>query len=512
MIYSFSSFGYEGSLVSVEVDLRRGIPSVDIVGISDAEVKPLRERILAAFRNTGASFPSERVLISLSPADLRKDGTAFDLPTALAVWKENAPTAENLDEDTIANLSNHVLVMGELELSGKVRPVRSIYPALSTAVSAGIQYAIIPEDSETAIPDGIKVAKVSSLNDAIEAMINIGSEEYFKYSATNNTSDEIQFEEFDEDYEKHNLDSIQGMNGLKYAMAIAVAGRHNIIAYGRPGCGKTLVLQRMPELMPKLLKDETPTVTRLQSLAGLLRPNEGFVTHRHFRMPHQTASIEGICGGGVHCRPGEISLAHNGVLFLDEAAEFRTSVLQMLRVPLETKSITLSRAGRSTVYPARFQLVMATNPCPCGNYGSKEKICLCSMKSVEQYWRKFSAPLLDRVSIRVDCNSDDTFSKYTREELRSLIKNAWEVQLKRQNKLNEDLAPEEVKKFIVFDSYAEKHLNKYAMERDLSGRTVIGLMKLARTVQDSVDGAEEVSDVSLSIALSLHKSTYLDSL
>ena len=480
MIYSFSPFGYEGSLVAVEVDLRRGIPAVDIVGLADGSVKGSRERMISAIRNSGFEFPSERVLISLSPADLRKEGASFDLPLALAVLSEK--------DDYPRSQDAKVMVMGELELSGNTKPVRAIYPALSTAVSAGIKYAIIPKGCETTIPKGIHVTYVENLREAYDALVSfdeydaIGNGEFDESTTEETTEMKVEFNDIPED----NLDSIEGHNGLKYSMAVAVAGRHHLLAYGAPGCGKTMVLQHLPELMPKLFPVESMSVTRIHSIAGLLKPNEGFKKIRPFRMPHQTASIEGICGGGPSCRPGEISLAHNGVLFLDEAAEFRSSVLQMLRVPLECNSITLSRAGRTTVYPARFQLIMATNPCPCGNYGSKGKFCLDSVKSIEMYWRKFSAPLLDRIAIRFDAENEEGFSKWSLETLRSKIKLAWERQYKRQGKLNQDLTEQEVVQLKVCED-AKEYFDKISLGNDLSQRAKTNLLKLARTIADMND-------------------------
>ena len=309
------------------------------------------------------------------------------------------------------------------------------------------------------------------------------------------------------------LDSIKGHNGLKYSMAVAVAGRHNILAYGGPGCGKTMVLQHLPELMPKLLPEESKSVTRIHSIAGLLRPEEGFKTVRPFRMPHQTASIEGICGGGPSCRPGEISLAHNGVLFLNEAAEFRSSVLQMLRIPLETGNITLSRAGRTTVYPARFQLAMTTNLCPCGNYGSPDKVCLCSMKSVEMYWKKFSASLLDRVGIRFDCNAEYSSGSFSLEELRKIIKTAWEVQYKRQGKLNQDLKIDEVNALKISE-FAKKVLNEATEKYGYSPRGISNILKIARTLQDmrGIDdrASPEIDDIAMRSAIRFHGKLPID--
>ena len=374
-IYSFSPFGYEGSLVSVEVDLRRGIPAVDVVGLADGAVKETRERVRSAVINSGFEFPQERVLISLSPADLKKEGAEFDLPVALGIL--------NAKEDS-GFIEENVLVMGELELSGRVRAVKGIHAACSTAFASGIQYAVVPKANfeEACSIQGLKVVGVESLEEAASSLKDVTC--FGKaFEIKKESAKSVLFS----DEEGEDIDGLELPKRLIRAIEIAVAGKHNLLITGRHGCGKTMAVQRLiPLLTPKLTVDESQSVTRIWSLAGLMKPTEPLVRKTPFRIPHQTASIEGICGGGPNCRPGEISLAHNGVLFLDEAAEFRSSVLQMLRVPLESHTITLSRAGRSTTYPANFQLIMATNPCPCGNYGSKEKICLCSAKSVEMYW------------------------------------------------------------------------------------------------------------------------------
>lgn len=507
-IYAFNNFGYDGSIVTVEVDLRRGISAFDIVGLADGAVKESRERIKAAVRNSGFEFPSERILMSLSPADLRKEGAGFDLPMALAVLRESEEMPRSQDEK--------VLVIGELELSGNIRPVRGVYAALTTARENGIKYAIIPEQTE-AVPDGIIVNRVKNLREAFEALCNVdevedtaNGEEMAElwdngFGRTYNEADNMNIE-FEEVSEEESLDNIKGMNGLKFAMAVAVAGRHNIMAWGSPGCGKTMTLQRMTQLMPKLTDEERQSVQRIYSIAGLLKPNEK-VEHRPFRMPHQTATLEGMCGGGPSCRPGEISLAHNGVLFLDEAAEFRSSVLQILRVPLESNCITLARAGRSTTYPARFQLVMATSPCPCGNYGSKDKICLCSAKAVEIYWRKFGGPLLDRIAIRYNMNEPIESSAWTLEALRSKVKVAWERQYERQGKLNNNLTHEEMAKYITMSIEASEMLDRFVEKKNPSARRVAYIWKMARTIADMNDTPNadtrfiEARDMALALAL-----------
>ena len=281
---------------------------------------------------------------------------------------------------------------------------------------------------------------------------------------------------------------------MKYAMAVAVSGRHNLLAYGAPGCGKTLTLQHMPELLPKLTKDEIPTVNRIYSLTGL-SGMDCVVNHtRPFRMPHQTETIKGMCGGGHHCNPGEITLAHNGVLFLDEAAEFRSSVLQMLRLPVESGQITLSRAGRSTAFPAMFQLVMAANPCPCGNYGVKDRVCLCSARTIDQYWRKFGGPLLDRISVRFNMSTQNGMevSKWSLEALRRMIRIAWERQYKRQGKLNQDLEPMYVLEYCKMSDGARELLDEEELARDLPTRALGNIMKLARTIADMHDTANDL--------------------
>ena len=474
-IYSFSPFGYDGSLVNVGVDLRRGIPAVDIVGLADVFVRGSRENVRSAIINSGFGFPSERVLISLSPADLYKEGGEFDLAVALAILAEKNGT-----------VSEKVLVMGGLCQDGTVQPVRGISAALQAAVENGIKYAIVPYSMDADYPEGIKVARIGTLKEAFERLLSLEG-----FSEHNENSDTgIEFASIPEG----NLDTIEGVDGLKFAMAVAVAGRHHLLAYGAPGCGKTMALQHMPELLPKLTKDEIPTVNRIYSLAGL-SGMDCVVNHtRPFRMPHQTATVEGMCGGGPRCLPGEITLAHNGVLFLDEAAEFRSGVLQMLRVPVESGQVTLSRAGRSTSYPARFQLAMATNTCPCGNYGVKDRLCLCSARSIDLYWKKFGGPLLDRITIRYDMNTQNGMevSKWSLEALRRMIRIAWERQYKRQGKLNQDLMPSDIPAYCKMSDEARKLLDKAELNRDLSPRALNNITKLARTIADMHDTTNDL--------------------
>ena len=518
-IYSFSPFGYEGALVTVEVDLRKGIPCVDIVGLADNAVKESRERMQAAIRNSGFGFPVERVLISLSPADLKKEGAGFDLPIALAVLAANNNSNESggglhLDAD------EPILIMGELELSGKVRAVRGVHAAASTAANGGILKCIVPSANadEAREVSGMRVFGADCLEDAFAALSN--NESFTKHSDSFDRGD-CAGEDFDEIegvfFQKVGVDGkfseMYGQKKLIRALQIAAAGRHNVIAVGAPGCGKTMAMMKFPFLMPLLTKEEAQSVTRITSLAGLLPPNKSLVRIPPFRMPHQTASIEGICGGGPNCRPGEVSLAHNGVLFLDEAAEFRTSVLQMLRVPIETGRVTLARAGRSTVYPASFQLLMAANPCPCGNFGSKTKICLCSTHSIEMYWKKFSGPLLDRIDLRVSVANemkeegrkvDKNATPISTDQLRVGIARAVKIQRERQGKHNSKLTPNEMAGMCKVNEASQKILCAAEERYNLSPRARASILKISRTIAD-MEQSENIQEAHIKEAIDFRK-------
>ena len=465
-IYSYSPFGFDGALVTVEVDLRSGIPATDIVGLADSSVKETRERVQIAIRNSGLEYPSERVLIALSPADLKKEGAGFDLSIALGILQKN--------------FTENVLVMGEFELSGAIRPVRGVHAACSTALTSGIQYAIVPTANlGEALATGIKAIGCDTLCDAYklpDALSTKAIESLVEYDNT------ISFREPDEKL------SIKMTEKEMLALVVGASGRFNMMVFGSPGCGKTMLMKYMQYLTPSLTEDESKSVKRIYSLAGYGNKDENKV-YPPFRMPHQTASIEGICGGGPNCRPGEITLAHNGVLFLDEAAEFRSSVLQMLRVPLENKTITLSRAGRSTTYPANFQLLLALNPCPCGNYGSKDKICLCSAKSVELYWKILSGPLLDRVSIRLHIDqSEEERKEYTLEELQFYVKRATE-ESRRIGTSFRDLTVEQIQEMIPVNVF--ERLTKIAEKKELSYRRLYDLCRVWITIVSALGHSEE---------------------
>ena len=441
--------------------------------------------------------------------------------------------------------------MGELELSGTIRPVKAVHAAASTAAQAGILKCIVSSANAAEAREvaGMKVYGAANLSEAYAALsrpeLFTSLSEKKEKTFIPEGSIIIEGIPFPAENPTFNFSNMNGQRELLRAMQVAAAGGHNIMAFGPPGCGKTLALSHFNELLPLLTVEEAQSSTRIHSIAGLLSPSQPLMRVPPFRIPHQTASIEGICGGGSNCRPGEISLAHKGVLFLDEAAEFRSSVLQMLRVPIETGQITLSRAGRSTVYPASFQLLMATNPCPCGNYGSRGKICLCSAKSIAQYWRKFSGPLLDRIDIRIqvdnekseekvdssqplhpcencteqeNCSNCEKIAEFegenkkteggeeiiSTEKLRQPIAIATKIQRERQGKKNALLTPQEVFEYCALGKNEQELLDNSMRLNDFSQRALSSILKLARTISD-MEGSPKITEKSLTEAVSLRK-------
>lgn len=501
MIYGFSNFGYDGSLVTVNADFSEG-NSTDILGFADSLIAETKARVKSAIQNSGFDYPNKKVLVTLSPADLKKDSPVFDLPIALSI---------------LSNTSEKVLVMGELDSMGNLRPVRESFVACQKAIEKGIKYAILPEGSSA--PDGIKICFVKKLKEAFIAFDNECFKNFNEIKLPFNSDIEFKNDNLLGDYSLDDYNTLVD-NNLKFAMTVAVAGKHNLLVIGHPGCGKDAMIEKLPQILPQLSLEESQSTTRIHSLAGLVKTNENYITKRPFRQPHTSASIEGMCGGGINCRPGDVSLAHNGILFLDEASEFRSSCLQTLRVPMENHSITLSRAGRTTCYPSDFQLVMATSPCPCGNYGDKDKICLCSHKIKEMYWRKFPSPLLDRMEIRFDFNSNDvlTTDKMTVEKMQEMITTAWNMQKKR-NEFNGRIAFTDSLKYDkeVFEKKFSNWFESeglWKMAEGINSDSSLNWKRfqitlLARTIAD-MKGSEKISYIDFEIAKRLRADTYLD--
>lgn len=523
-IMSFASFGYEGEIIKVEAYIRRGLPLIDIVGLPGAAVKEARERMRAAIANAQLELPQSRILINLSPADQKKDGSGFDLPIALAV----------LQAEAVCDVP--IMVIGELELSGKVRPVRGVLGALLAATAAGIRYFIIPKEneSEACIRTGAYIFGVQTLQEAVTCLTRIqhdatsggGAAAMSSGAAAADRQQVIQPPVWSEASAADRVantgtggyfEDIVGQEYFVHALQIAAAGGHSVLAYGSPGCGKTLSMQRFLSLLPDLDVHTAEEVTRIYSIAGLLplgTERSVRIIRPPFRMPHPNASLEGMIGGAGKCMPGEISLAHGGVLFLDEAVQFKPTVLQTLRAPLETGTVTLSRAGRSSTFPARFQLLMALNPCPCGNLGAEEKICTCMPAAVESYWKKLTAPLIDRIDLRIPVFPPNNYPeeqgtanntatlycgmRHNTAKLRKTIAAADVLQKERYQHLvqtktadqevhwykNVYLPPAAVKTVCCLTNSAAVFFTNTVKKKQLSGRGSHAILKIARTIAD----------------------------
>lgn len=459
MIKSYSFFGSTGSMVNVEVDVRRGIPATDIVGISDAKVSDVRTLVRNAVEKAGFSYPSERVLISLYPCDLKKENN-FSLPIALSIL------FPNLEED--------FFVYGDFSSDSlSVRECSNVYNAVEAGISNGMTSFILPSSCVEEIADFAGKADfylVSSLQEAVKAVRHEMKPAEIK--ALKYDCDEIDGICFPYCEKKE----VTGDSKILRTLALVAGYGFHALLYGKSDTERSSMAYEVENFKPCLTENEAESVRRIHSIAGLKVKS----MKSPFRLPHQTASIEGMCGGGCSCKPGEISLSHNGTLLLDEAAEFRSSVIQMLRVPLTTHSITLSRAGRTTVYPADFSLLMTMNTCPCGNYGSKNP-CLCSANSIMQYWRKISSPLIARIHVVLPCMERKN-EKVSLEELRKISAKARKNDLERGFCLRSATEIQLMNVYSTFDENARKIIE--SIESESERKTLIQLSKAICEMRD----------------------------